>query len=83
MLGRIFLGPSRFWALWIAVLAALYAAGRGQLHVSRYAWFLALLGALAAAAVGGVVFTARRSERITRDPLEAEEEPTFPIDGDG
>lgn len=82
MLGRIFLGPSRFWALWIAVLAALYAAGRDQLHVRHYSWFLALLGVLAVLAVFGVVFTTRRNEQVTREPIE-EEEPPFPTDRDG
>lgn len=66
----IFLGPLRFWAYWIAVIGALYLAGGEQLHVTSFAWFLALLAGLAATGVLGVVFTASKGERITREPLE-------------
>ncbi|MPY70674.1 MAG: hypothetical protein GEU92_11360 [Alphaproteobacteria bacterium] len=66
----IFIGPFRFWAIWIAVLGALYLAGGEQLHVTSFAWFLVLLVGLAAAGVLAVVFTTRRGERVTRDPIE-------------
>jgi hypothetical protein len=69
-MGSIFLGPVRFWAIWIAVLAALYWAGGDQLHVSAFSWFLAMLGGLAAISVLAVALTAREGERITRDRIE-------------
>jgi hypothetical protein len=70
----IFLGPFRFWAIWIVVLGALYLAGTEQLHVTSFPWFLALLAGLAAAGVLGVVFTTREGERVTRDPIEPGQE---------
>jgi hypothetical protein len=70
----IFIGPFRFWAIWIVVLGTLYLAGAEQLHVTSFPWFLALLAGLAAAAVLAVVFTTREGERVTRDPIEPREE---------
>ena len=72
---RIFLGPARFWALWIVILGALYWAGSRQFHVTDYAWYLALLAALAALSVLSVVFGTRENERITRDPIEDSDAP--------
>jgi hypothetical protein len=71
-LSRIFLGPVRFWLLWVAVLAALYFAGEAQLHVTSFPLFLALLGGLALVSVLYVVITGRGGERITREPIDRE-----------
>lgn len=68
----IFLGPVRFWLLWVGVLAALYFAGKAQLHVTSFPLFLALLAGLALTCVLYVIFTARRGERITREPIDDE-----------
>jgi membrane protein implicated in regulation of membrane protease activity len=72
-MGGIFLGPVRFWIVWLIVLAALFVAGRDQLHVWAFSWFLGLLALLAAASVLAIVFTRRTGERITREPLEPDE----------
>jgi len=72
LLRRIFLGPVRFWMLWVGVLAALYFAGRAQLHVTSFPLFLALLAGLALLSVLYVLLTARRGERITREPIDDE-----------
>ena len=71
-LQRIFLGPVRFWVLLVIVLAALYLAGHDQLHVRSYPLFLSLLGGLALACVVYVVASARKGERITREPIDDE-----------
>lgn len=67
---HIFIGPARFWAIWIGVLAVLWLAGRAQLHVTSFAWFLALVAGLAAVSVLAVIRSARAGERITREPIE-------------
>ena len=67
---KIFLGPLRFWVIWAAVLGVLWLAGRSQLHVTSFPWFLALLAGLAAISVLAILFTTRAGERITRDPLD-------------
>jgi hypothetical protein len=73
MMRDIFIGPVRFWAIWVVVLGALWMAGRAQLHVTSFAGFLALLAGLSAVSVLAVLFTARKGERITREPIDGAE----------
>lgn len=66
----IFLGPVRFWLLWVVVVAVLGIAGRMQLHVFDFRMFLLVLIGLAAGSVAVIVLTRRPGERVTREPLD-------------
>lgn len=69
-MNRLFLGPPRFWLIWIVVTGVLHFMGDRYLHVSAYGQFLAVLGTLGLGAVLWVVFGTRKGERITREPIE-------------
>lgn len=74
---EVFLGPVRFWVVLLLVVAVLWMAGRAQLHVTDFAWFLALLAGLAAVSVLAILLTRRPGERITRDPIDEAAEIDF------
>ncbi len=69
---QVFLGPWRYWLIWIAIIAVLYGLGQASVHVRNFVPFMFIVAALAAAAVAAIVLTYRPGERITRDPFEDE-----------
>ncbi|MCC2098352.1 MAG: hypothetical protein KDJ29_15760 [Hyphomicrobiales bacterium] len=69
-MGKIFIGPARYWAILIIVTASAWYMGRIQFHISHYRLFVPALLLLSFAAVALVAFTYRRTERITREPLD-------------
>lgn len=71
-MSAIFLGPWRYWLIWLVLVAALFACGRYILHVREFISFIFIVLALAAAAVAFVLTTHRRGERVTREPIDEE-----------
>ncbi len=72
MIGKIFIGPLRYWAMLIIVVGTLWLMGRQQAHISDFKLYLLALAGLSAGAVAWVVITFRRGERITRESLDEE-----------
>lgn len=72
-MGDIFLGKPLHWALWAALVVPVYLMGRVYLHVRAFPVFILVLLALAAAAVAALLLTSRGEERLTRDPMVAED----------
>ncbi|MEQ9643340.1 MAG: hypothetical protein RIM84_25190 [Alphaproteobacteria bacterium] len=70
MINNLFIGPWRYWLLWVAVVGALFALGRYGVHVRHFVPFsFAVLG-IGAAAVVFVLATYKRDERVTREPFD-------------
>ena len=70
--GDLFIGPARFWLLWIIVLGVLGTLGEMQLHVFDFKLFLLILGALSGGSVAVIVLTRRPGEHVTREKLDDE-----------
>ena len=70
---ELFLGPLRYWLLWIGILAVLFVAGQMQLHTINFRSFLLILIALSLGCVLTIVLTRKRGERVTRAPLEEDD----------
>lgn len=66
----IFLGPLRYWLIWLLLVAVLYLCGRYVLHVREFVSFIFLVLALAIGAVVFVLTSYRAGERVTREPLD-------------
>ena len=73
-MGRIFLGKPLHWALIILLIAVGWAIGEQRMHVISFNLFVVVLLLASAAAVGVVLLTSKPGDRITRDPLEPDEE---------
>jgi hypothetical protein len=69
---RVFLGPLRYWLLWLGILAALYGMGQLRLHVHEFNLFTIVLLAVVVAGYFLVVWTYRPGTRVTRVPFEDE-----------
>ena len=69
----LFIGPLRHWLVFAAVLAALWLMGAHQFHISNFKLYLLALTAISVGALGFIVLTYRRGERITRESLEDED----------
>ena len=69
MIGNIFIGPVRHWTILAVIVAAVWYMGRQQFHITYYKLFTSALLVLSLAAVGFVVWTYKRGERITREPI--------------
>lgn len=67
---EVFIGPWRYWLIWMGVVAALYLLGANRMHVLQFVPFTFVLLAIAAAVVGFVLATHRPGERVTREPFE-------------
>ncbi len=68
----IFIGRPLHWALWVVILGVLYAVGKAKIHTIDYFTFISILAALSAGSVLTILFTYRKGERITRQPLDDE-----------
>ncbi len=73
-MSRVFLGKPLHWAI-LAVLVGLgWATGRARLHVIEFNGFILALLGVTAVVVLVVLATSRPGERVTRDPLEPDDE---------
>lgn len=70
---EIFLGKRVHWAILVALVLGGWLTGRSRLHVIEFNVFILGLLALTVAALVAVVATSRPGERVTRDPLEPDE----------
>ncbi|WP_340107716.1 hypothetical protein [Pikeienuella sp. HZG-20] len=70
----IFLGKPAHWLI-VAVLAGLgWGAGLARLHVTDFNLFVIGLTAVSAVALALVIWTSGADERVTRDPIEEDED---------
>ena len=73
-MSRIFLGKPLHWAVLVALVVLGWATGRARLHVIEFNSFILGLLAVTVVALVVVLATSRPDERVTRDPLEADDE---------
>ena len=73
-MGRIFLGKPLHWGLIVLLIAIGWVIGHERLHVIWFNLFTLILLVIAAVAVAVVLLTSRPKERITRDPLEPDQD---------
>ena len=71
---EIFLGKPVHWAVLILLVLAGWLTGRERLHVIEFNLFIIGLLAVSVVAILIVLATSRPDERVTRDPLEPEDE---------
>ena len=69
MIRNIFIGPIRHWTILAVIVAAVWYMGRQQFHITHYKLFTSTLLLLSLVAVGFVVWTYKRGERITRETI--------------
>jgi len=72
-MGNIFIGPLRHWVIFATTLGLLWVMGANQFHTTNFKLFLICLIALSILNLTGIILTYRKGERITRDPLDADE----------
>ncbi len=70
----LFLGKPVHWTIIAALVLGGWLTGRARLHVIEFNLFILGLVALTAAALVAVLATSRPDERITRDPLEPDDD---------
>lgn len=70
---NLFIGKPLHWLMIVIVIGAMYGFGAFQFHRVDYTGFLFAVFGLAAGCVVLVLVTYRRGDRITRDPLDADE----------
>jgi len=73
-MGKVFLGKPLHWGLLILLIAVGWAMGHERLHVIWFNLFTIILLVVSGAAVILVIMTSKPGERITRDPLEPDED---------
>jgi len=69
-LGEVFIGRSRFWALWVVIIVVLYSFGAERLHVRHFVPFVLSLLAMVAVCIAIVLASYRKGEHLTREPFE-------------
>lgn len=69
-MNRIFLGKPLHWVVVAIVIGVMWWMGSVLLQTRNFHLFLIILFALAAGAVGTIVLTSKKGERITREPFE-------------
>ncbi len=74
VLRAIFLGKPLHWAIIVLLVAGGWLTGRARLHVIEFNQFVLGLLAVATLALLAVLATSRPGERVTRDPLEPDDE---------
>jgi hypothetical protein len=74
-MGRLFIGKPIHWIGLIAVLGVLAATGTSRLQVTSFNLHTAVIAACSAALLALILATARRGERVTRDPIPASRDP--------
>ena len=72
-MGNLFIGPLRHWLIFATTLIALWVMGANQFHTTNFKLFLICLIALSIANLTAIVLTYREGERITRDPLDGDD----------
>ena len=73
-MSRIFLGRPFHWAILVLLILAGWLTGRERLHVIEFNTFIIALLLIAVVAILGILATSRPDERVTRDPLEPEDD---------
>ncbi len=73
-MSRIFLGKPLHWVLLILLVAGGWLVGRQRLHVIEFNLFAILLLVVSAGIIVAVLMTSRPGERVTRDPLEPDDD---------
>ena len=73
-MGRIFLGKPLHWGLIVLLVAIGWIIGDARMHVIWFNLFTVILLVISAVAVAVVLLTSRPEERITRDPLEPDQD---------
>ena len=73
-MGRIFIGKPLHWVLIVLLIAIGWIIGHERLHVIWFNLFTVILLVISAVAVAVVLLTSRPEERITRDPLEPDQD---------
>lgn len=69
-MSEFFLGPIRYWLLWVLLVVALYLCGTYVLHVREFVSFIFIVLALALGSVVFVVISHKGHERVTREPFD-------------
>lgn len=72
---ELFLGPLRYWLIWPVAIAVLFACGSYGLHVRNFVPFIFVLLAMVTVGVLWVVWSYRKGEQVTREPIEGDQSP--------
>ncbi len=70
---RIFLGKPFHWLVLAVVLGVMWYMGSALTQTRNYNLFLLTLLALVVGAVGAILLTSRKGDRLTREPFEDDE----------
>ena len=73
-MGRIFLGKPLHWGLIVLLIGIGWVIGSERLHVIWFNLFTVILLVTSAVAIAVVLLTSKPDERITRDPLEPDQD---------
>ncbi len=71
-MSRIFLGKPLHWLVLVIVFGILWWMGSALMQTRNYHLFLLILFVSVAGAVGVIIATSRKGERITREPFDDE-----------
>jgi hypothetical protein len=74
-LRSVFLGKPVHWLPWPFIAGLYLWMNSVHLHVTRFNTFAFVILGIAAAVVAYVLFTTRRNELVTRDPIPQEGRP--------
>lgn len=69
---QLFLGKPLHWLVIAIDFAALWWMGETRLHTRDFKQFLLILAILAAASVIIILFTTRRGDQVTREPIDSD-----------
>jgi|APSaa5957512622_1039677.scaffolds.fasta_scaffold254374_1 hypothetical protein len=72
-LSDIFIGRPLHWLLWLIIAGVMFWLGKGAQHVREFVPFMLQLFALVTLCVIVIVATYKPGERITREPLDEDE----------
>ncbi len=70
MMNNLFIGPWRYWLLWVAVVGVLFAFGQFGTHVRHFVPFSFGLLGIGVVVVAFILLTYKRNERVTREPFD-------------
>lgn len=73
-MSRIFLGKPLHWAVLVGLVVLGWVTRRARMHVIEFNTFILGLLAVTVVVLLTVLATTRPDERVTRDPLEPDEE---------
>ena len=75
-LRRIFLGKAIHWLPWPLIAVLFVWMDRVHLHVTRFNLFSIVLVGVSLGVVAWILWTTRRDEQVTREPIPPEESRT-------